>query len=142
IGGETLSAFLRWAGFGFLFAGASADADFSQERLHRLFATEEFFNRNGRVASIALFVNFMPQPQTGLLVEITVLGFFENSSHVGGDRIGPGVTVVAGVVAVHVTEIGHERRAGIDWQKNSFEDRIRDRDAIIRLIFGMNAVHR
>src|SRR6266404_6269768 len=63
--------------------------------------------------------------------------FFKNGGHVRGDGIGPGVAIVAAVVAVQVTEIRNECRAWIDRKKNFFENWIRDRNAIIGLIFRM-----
>src|SRR5438309_9857864 len=102
-----LPAFLRRPG-GFYRLLFPADADLFQERLDRLFATEEFFNGSSDIAAVALFVNFVAQSQTGLFVEITVLRFFKYSGHVGSDRIGPGITVVTGIIAVQVSKISHE----------------------------------
>ena len=56
--GHNLSAFLRRPSFVFPFA---ADADLFQKRLNRLFAAEEFLDRQCHVARIALLVNFMTQ---------------------------------------------------------------------------------
>src|ERR1043166_6162864 len=98
----TSSRFLRWlGGLGFLFA---SDAELLQERLDRLFAAEEFFDRKGDIARVTRLVNFMAQFQTGLFVEIALLRFFKNGRHIGGDRVGPSVAVVARVIAVEVTE--------------------------------------
>ena len=83
----------------------------------------------------------MAQLPTGLLVEITVLRFFKNGCHIGGDRVGPGVTVITGVVAIHVAEVCHERGAWIDRQKNLLENWIGNRDAIPSRIFLMRVVH-
>src|ERR1700694_3896338 len=88
-----------------------ADADLFQERLNRLFAAKEFLNGNSHVASVALLINLVAQSQSRLLVEIAVLRFLKNGRHVRGDRIGPGITVVTGIVAVQVSEVSHERRA-------------------------------
>src|SRR5439155_17643611 len=102
----TLSAFLRRAGGRFLFVFAF-HADLLQERFDRLFPAKKFFDRHRNVASIALFVDFVAQLPTGLLVEITVLRFIKNGCHIGGDRVGPGVTVITGVVGIHVSEVCH-----------------------------------
>src|SRR5438270_252796 len=84
--------------------------------------------------------NFVAQLPTGLLVEITVLRFFKNGCHIGGDRVGPGVTVITSVVAIHVAEVCHERGAWIDRQKNLLENWIGNRDAIPSRIFRMRVV--
>ena len=81
-------------------------------------------HRDFLVACVALLVNFVAQFHPGLFVEISVLRFFKNRSHVGRNRVGPGVAVITGVVAVHVTEISDEGRAWIDRQKDFFENRI------------------
>src|SRR6266446_5776340 len=126
----TLSAFLRRAGGRFLFVFAF-HADLFQERFDRLFPAKKFFDRHRNVASIALGINFLAQLHSGLLVEITVLRFFKNGCHIGGDRVGPGVTVVTGIVPIHAAEIGDEGRARVDREKNFFENRIGNRDAIV-----------
>ncbi len=107
-----------------------------------MFAAEEFFDRQCHVARIALFVNFVTQSRASLLVQIAIFRFFENGGHVLGNGIGPGVAVVAGVISVQVAEIGNERRARVDRQKNFFENWIRNRDAIVGPIFRMLIVHR
>src|SRR5438105_10619374 len=67
-----LSAFLGWTSGRFLFVFAF-HADLFQERLDRLFAAEEFFDRHRHVAPVALLVNFVAEFHSGLFVEITVL---------------------------------------------------------------------
>ena len=133
--------FLRRSGRLRLLVGG-ADADLFQERLNRLFAAEKFLDRNGDVAGIADFVNFVAQFQSRLFVEITVFRFFKNGRHVGGDRISPGIAVVTGIVTVHVAEVSHHRRARIDREKNFFQNRICDRNAIVGRVLRMLVVHR
>src|SRR5947208_2096820 len=79
----------------------------------RLFAAEKFLDRHRDVAAVALRVNFLTQLRPSLFVEVPVLRFFKDGGHVGGDRVGPGVAVVTGVVAVHVAEISDEGCARI-----------------------------
>src|ERR1043166_5160220 len=124
-------------GFGFLFG---RDAELFQEWFERLFAAEEIFDLRRDIARVARFVNFAAQFKPGLFVEVAVAGFFENGRHVGRDRVGPRVAVIAGIVAVKMTEISDERRARVDRQKNFRQNWIRHRDAIIRLVFGMLVV--
>ena len=52
-----LAAFLRCSGRCFLFL-LRADADFFQERLNRLFAAEEFFDRDVDITRVAWLVDF------------------------------------------------------------------------------------
>src|ERR1051325_4009895 len=130
-----LTTLLRRAGgFGFLFG---RDAELFQERFDRLFAAEEIFNRRSDIARVARFVDFVAQFKPSLFVEVAVLRLFENGRHVGRDRVGPGIAVIAGIVAVEMAEIRDKRRARVDRQKNFRQDWIRHRDAIIRLVFGM-----
>src|SRR5258708_526737 len=100
-------------------------------------AAEKSFDRQCYIARIALLINFVTQLRASLLVQVTILRFFKNGGHVRGDGIGPGVAIVAAVVAVQVTEIRNECRAWIDRKKNFFENWIRDRDAIIGPTFRM-----
>src|SRR5438132_11721921 len=95
---SALSAFVRWPGWGFLCI-LRADTDLFQERLDGLFPAEELLDRNVDLTRIARLVNFAAQFHAGLFIEITVLRFFKNGRHVGGDGIRPGVAVVTGIVA-------------------------------------------
>src|SRR5216117_2589381 len=83
---STLSAFVRWPGGSFLRL-LRADADLFQERLDGLFPAEEFLDGNVYLARIAHLVNFATQFHAGLFIEVTVLGFFKNCRHFGGDGI-------------------------------------------------------
>src|SRR5436190_10565999 len=134
-----LSAFLRRPRRGFLFV-LWTDADLFQERLYRLLAAEKFLDGNVYITRIAWLVNFAAQFHAGLFIEIAVLRFFKNGSHIGGDRIGPGVAVVPGVVAIEMSKVGNKGRARIDWQKHFFQDRVRDSHAIVRHIFRVGVV--
>src|SRR2546423_168183 len=122
----TSSPFLRRPGGRFLFLLRS-DADLFQERLDRLFAAKEFLDGGVDVARIPRFVNFATQSQPGLLIEVTILRFLKDGRHVGGYRVGPGISVIPGIVAIQVTKVGNERRARINWQENFFQNRIRNR---------------
>src|SRR6266480_5506571 len=127
---STLSAFVRWTGRSFLCLLRS-DADLLQERLDGLFPAKEFLDGNVYLARIAHLVNFAAQFHAGLFIEVTVLRFFKNCRHVGGDGIRPGVAVVTGVVPVQMSKVGDERRARIDGQKDFFQNRIRYGYAIV-----------
>src|SRR5581483_6474774 len=70
----------------------------------------------------------------GLLIKISVLRLFEDRCHICGDGIGPGITVVPGVVTVQMTEIGDERGAWVDWEKDFFKDRVGNSHAVVRHI--------
>src|SRR5437879_13570578 len=94
-----LSAFVRRTGGSFLCL-LRADTDLFQERLDGLFPAEELLDRNVDLTRIARLVNFAAQFHAGLFIEVTVLRFFKNCRHVGGDGISPGVAVVTGVVPV------------------------------------------
>jgi len=89
----TLACFQR---FRFAFA---ADADLFQEWIDRLFAAEEFFDRDIHVARITLLIDFLAQAHARVFVEITVFCLLKHCRHVGGDGIGPGVAVIAGTGA-------------------------------------------
>src|SRR5262249_350596 len=117
------ATFLRWSDMRFLRL-LRADADFFQKGLDGLFAAEEFFDRDVYVTRIARLVDFAAQFYARLFVEVTTLGFFENGRQICSDGVGPGVTVITRIVAIQVTEIGNERGARIDWEKNLFQDRI------------------
>src|SRR4029077_10250774 len=80
------------------------------------------------------------QFHSGLLIEVTVVGFLKNRCHVRGNRVCPGVSVMPGSVAVQMTKVGDECCARVDRQKNLFQDRVRYRDAIVWHFFGMRIV--
>src|SRR5437016_13482777 len=96
-----LSAFVRWAGRSFLCL-LRADTDLFQERLDGLFPAEELLDGNVDLARIARLVDFAAQFRAGLFIEVTVLRFFKNCRHIGGDGISPGVAVVTGIVATEM----------------------------------------
>src|SRR5512133_1656996 len=96
------------------------DPDLFQKWLHRLFASEKLFNRFVDIARIAHCVNFISQPHSCTLVVITLRRAFKDRCHVGGDRIGPGITVVAGIVAIKISKVGDEGRARVDRKKHLF----------------------
>src|SRR5205809_7039761 len=126
-----LSAFVRWTGRSYD-GLLRADTDLFQERLVGLFPAKELLDGNNDLAPIAHLVNFAAQFHAGLFIEVTVLRFFKNCRHVGGDGISPGVAVVTGIVAIEMSKVGDERRPRIDWQKDFFQNRIRYGYAIIR----------
>ena len=94
------------------------DADLLEERLQRTFAAEELLNGFIRVAGIARLVDFDAQPAAGGLVVVAVGRLLEDRRHVRCNRICPRVTVIAGVVAHQVPEIGHEGRIRGNRQKH------------------------
>src|SRR5262249_19127193 len=138
---EELLSFFRRTARRFLFLVAAFDADLFQERLNRLFAAEKLFDRHVDLAAIALRVNLVAQFHPGLFVLITARRLFENGRHVGGNRVGPGVTVITGIVPIHVAEIRDHRRARIDRQENFFENRVRNIHAIPFRAFRMRVMH-
>src|SRR5438876_496077 len=84
--GEFSAALLRGPGWRFRFLLWSY-ADLFQERLDRLFPPQELLDGDVHIARIAWFVNFATQSQTGLFVEVTILGFFKHGCHIGCDRV-------------------------------------------------------
>src|SRR5438094_421073 len=99
-------------------------------------------NPSGVIASSAQRVYFIAQPHSRLSIEIPFRCALENRCHVRRNRIRPSVSIVAGVIAVQMAEIRHERRAWVDWQKNFLQNRIRNRHAIIRSILRVWSVQR
>src|SRR5438128_8363698 len=139
--GEFSAALLRGPGGRFRFLLWSY-ADLFQERLDRLFPPEELLDGDVHIARIAWLVNFVTQSQTSLLVKVTILRFLKDGGHIARYRVLPGIAVIPGIVSIQVTKVGNERRAGINWQKNLFQNRIRNRHAIVRVIFRVLIVQR
>jgi hypothetical protein len=78
---------------------SSADAESLQERIEGTLATEELLDRDIDVARVAHRVDFIAKPHAGPLIEEAFLALLEHRRHVGCDRIGPRVAVIAGVIA-------------------------------------------
>src|SRR5207237_8521119 len=60
----------------------------------------------------------------------------------GGYRVEQDISVIPGIVAIQVTKVGNERRARINWQENFFQNRIRNRHAVVGVIFRVLIVQR
>src|SRR5207247_6863507 len=88
-----------------------ANPDFLQEWLHRLFAAQKFLNRIVDIPRIAHGVNFVAQSNSGLLIKVPIRRTFKNGSHVCDDGIGPGVPVLAGIVAAELSAVRNEGSA-------------------------------
>ena len=63
----------------------------------------------------------------GGLIEVTSGRMLKHRGHVGGDRVSPGIAVIAGVILHQVTEICHERRVGSHRKKQLAQDFIGER---------------
>src|ERR1700756_4481301 len=74
------------------------------------------FFKNG--ARIPRLIDFSAQPVTSGFIKVTVGGFFEHRGHVGGDGIGPRITIIAGVVPHQVSEIGNKSGVRGYWEEN------------------------
>ena len=73
------------------------------------------------VAGIADRIYLIPQTPSGISVEVTVRGLFEDRRHVRRNSIRPGIAIVAGVVAHEVAEISYESSVRHHGQKRLAE---------------------
>src|ERR1051326_6990157 len=67
-------------------------------------------------------------------VEVAVWRMLEDSGHVRGNGVGPGITVIAGVVVHQMSKVGDEGRLWRERKEHVAQDSIRERQGLFRIV--------